>query len=199
MKDFFAFLKSKYFFIHLTISVLLVVIACWILIKMLNSYTRHGETIEVPDFNGKKISELKGFVEGKEIRYQIIDSIYAPKEEPGTVLRQDPEAKSLVKRNRTVYLYVTGMLPPQVIMPKLVDRSERQAILMLESYGLKIGKVEQVRGDCNGCVLEQTIRGKPVEPGTKVNKGTVINLKIGKKENYIAPADSSNSGGLNFN
>jgi beta-lactam-binding protein with PASTA domain len=193
MKEFFAYLRSKYFFLHLGLIILSIVLVLWIAVKWLNVYTQHGETVEVPDFKSKKLVELDEFVKGKDIRYQVIDSIYAPNETPGTVLRQDPEPKTQVKRNRTIYLYVTGLLPPQVEMPKLVDRSERQAISMIESYGLKLGKITQVKGDCNGCVLSQSIKGAEVAPGTMVNKGAVINLSIGKKENFSSVADSSSA------
>jgi beta-lactam-binding protein with PASTA domain len=195
MKDFFAFIKSKYFFIHLGLSILSITLVLWVLVKMLNVYTEHGETVQVPDFKGKNMTELKTFVEGKSVRYLIIDSIYAPKEKPGTVIRQDPEPKTMVKHNRTIYLYVTGMLPPQVIMPKLIDRSERQAILMLESYGLKAGKITEVAGDCNGCVLSQSVKGKDVTPGTLVKKGTMINLTVGKKDRFATARDSSRNDG----
>jgi beta-lactam-binding protein with PASTA domain len=199
MKGFFTFLKSKQFFLHFGIAVLTVFITLWILVKALNSFTQHGESIEVPDFKGKTIAELNGFIQGKDVRYQIIDSIYAPNEKPGVVIRQDPETKTRVKRNRTIYLYVNGLLPPQLMMPKLIDRSERQAILMLEGYGLKVGKITQVPGDCNGCVLEQFVKGKPIEPGTLINKGTVVSLSVGKKDRFVAAsADSSKSGGTNF-
>lgn len=199
MKGFFTFLKSKQFFLHFGIALVSVLITLWILVKLLNSYTQHGETVEVPDFKGKTIAELNGFIDGKDIRYLIIDSIYAPKEKPGVVIRQDPETKTQVKRNRTIYLYVTGLLPPQVIMPKLIDRSERQAILMLESYGLKVGPIKPVAGDCNGCVLEQFVKGKPIEPGTPVQKGTIVSLSIGKKDRFVTvSSDTTKQGGANF-
>lgn len=201
MKGFFSFLKSKQFFIHFGLALITITITLWILVKMLNSYTQHGDSVEVPDFTGKTIAELNGFIDGKDVRYLIIDSIYAPKEKPGLVIRQDPETKTKVKRNRTIYLYVTGLLPPQVIMPKLIDRSERQAILMLQSYGFKIGKITQVAGDCNGCVLGQFVKGKAVEAGTNVKKGTIIDLTIGRKDRFVAASSdtSGNSGGTNFN
>jgi beta-lactam-binding protein with PASTA domain len=202
MKGFFAFLKSRQFFLHFGLAVLSIIITLWFLVKMLNTYTQHGETVEVPDFKGKTIGELNDFVTGKDVRYQIIDSLYAPKEKPGTVIRQDPETKTKVKRNRTIYLYVTGLLPPQVTMPKLIDRSERQAILMIESYGLKVGKITQVAGDCNGCVLGQFIKGKAVEPGTNIKKGTVIDISIGKKDRFATSSstpDSTTNNGPNFN
>jgi beta-lactam-binding protein with PASTA domain len=193
MKGFFTFLKSKQFFLHFGIAIITVFIMLWILVKALNAYTQHGESVEVPDFKGKTIADLNAFVEGKDVRYQIIDSIYAPNEKPGVVIRQDPETKTQVKRNRTIYLYVNGLLPPQLVMPKLIDRSERQAILMLESYGLKVGKITPVPGDCNGCVLEQFVKGKPIEPGTLVNKGTIVSLSIGKKDRFVASTDTSKS------
>lgn len=185
MKGFFAFIKSKQFFIHASFAFVSVLAVLWILVKMMNSYTQHGESVEVPDFKGKTIKELENFVTGKDIRFQVIDSIYAPKEKPGIVLRQDPETKTRVKRNRTVYLYVNGMQPPKLVMPKLIDRSERQAILMIESYGLKVGKITQVAGDCNGCVLGQFVKGKAIESGALVKKGTVIDITIGKKDKFV--------------
>lgn len=191
MKEFFAFIKSKQFFLHFGIATLTVIITIWILVRSLNSYTQHGESVEVPDFKGKAIKELESFIAGKDLRYQIIDSIYAPKEKPGVVIRQDPETKTRVKRNRTVYLYVTGLQPPQLVMPKLIDRSARQAVLMIQSYGLKVGKITEVAGDCNGCVLEQYANGKKVEPGTLIKKGTVISISIGKKERFISAGDSA--------
>lgn len=201
MKGFFAFFKSKQFFLHFGIAIVTILLTLWVLVKMLNSYTQHGESVEVPDFKGKTIAELNAFVEGKDVRYLIIDSIYAPKEKPGVVIRQDPETKTQVKRNRIIYLYVNGLLPPQLAMPKLIDRSERQAILMLESYGFKIGKITQVAGDCNGCVLGQFVKGKAIEPGTQIKKGTVIDLTIGKKDRFVAAASADttkSSGGTNF-
>ncbi len=200
MKGFFAFLKSKQFFIHFGIASVTIIITLWVLVKWLNSYTQHGESVEVPDFKGKTMAELNGFIEGKDVRYLIIDSIYAPKEKPGVVIRQDPETKTQVKRNRIIYLYVNGLMPPQLAMPKLIDRSERQAILMLESYGFKIGRITQVAGDCNGCVLGQFVKGKAIEAGTLIKKGTVIDLTIGKKDRFVAVStDTTKAGVTNFN
>jgi eukaryotic-like serine/threonine-protein kinase len=194
MKEFFAYLRSKYFFLNMGLIILSIVLVLFFAVKWLSVYTQHGETVDVPDFKGKNLKELDAFANGKDIRYQVIDSIYDPKSAPGTVLRQDPEAKTKVKRNRTVYLYVTGLLPPQLSMPKLVDRSERQAISMIESYGLKVGRVTQVKGDCNGCVLSQSIKGKEVEPGTMVKKGSVIDISVGKKEHFATATDTTATG-----
>lgn len=182
MQALFSFFKSKHFFIQLAIILALGFLILFFTNKWLSAYTGHGEFVNVPDFKGQKIATLDDFIKDKEVSYKIIDSVYSPKEENGIVIRQDPDPEVKVKHNRTVYLYVTGQVAPQVIMPKLVDRSERQARLILETYGLRVGKVTEKEADCNGCVLSQTIKGKIAEPGKGVKKGSRIDLEIGRKD-----------------
>jgi beta-lactam-binding protein with PASTA domain len=192
MKDFLAFLKSKQFLKHFLIALLSLVVVIWILFKLLNVYTQHGETAEVPDFKGKKIAELDNFIQGKNVRYIIIDSIYEPKETSGIVIKQDPEAKSEVKHNRMIYLYVTSTQPPQIAMPKLVDKSTRQALFMIESYGFKKGTLTEVAADCKGCVVRQLYKGKEIKPGDPIKKGSKIDLVIGRKEEgYVMPEEGN--------
>jgi beta-lactam-binding protein with PASTA domain len=185
------FLKSRAFIINLLVIIVLASALIYGTLRWVDAYTNHREFVVVPDFRGKKINTLEEFVKGKDVSYQIVDSIYDPKEKAGIVLRQDPEMNSKVKHNRTVYLYVTGMVPPQVAMPKLVDRSERQAKLILNSYGLRLGKVEIKMADCNGCVVEQLKKGKLVEPGEGVSKGSVIDLVIGTTDPHFHHNDST--------
>ncbi|MBX3164216.1 MAG: PASTA domain-containing protein [Bacteroidetes bacterium] len=181
MHSFFSFLKSKQFFINLAVIVLLIVSMFVGIMMWTSTYTQHNDFVEVPDFKHKNTAEIENFVSGKGVACQIIDSIYDPKQKPGIVLRQDPEAGAKVKHNRTVYLYVTCMVAPQILMPKLIDRSERQAKLIISSYGLKVGNTSLAAADCNGCVVAQLINGKNIEPGESVKKGSTVNLVIGKK------------------
>ena len=63
---------------------------------------------------------------------------------------------------------------------------------MIESYGLKVGKITEIAGDCNGCVLKQFYKGKEIAAGEAIKKGSKIDLMVGKKENEYtaAPQDS---------
>lgn len=184
MQAFISFIKSKQFFIHLGLIIAVVFLIFFMLIKWLSYYTNHHVSVIVPDFKGMAVVELDNFVKDKKINYEIIDSVYDPKQKTGIVLRQDPDPNIKVKRNRTVYLYVTGMVAPQIAMPKLIDRSERQARLIVRSYGLKMGKVTEKPADCNGCVLAQMVNGKEIEPGKPVKKGSVVSFVVGVKDNY---------------
>ena len=175
------FLKSKTFFKHLAIYIVSVVLICWIIISWLSSTTNHGESVIVPDFSGIKLAELDKFVSDKDLRYLVIDSLYDTKAPKGSVVKQEPEAGAKVKANRTIYLYVTSILPPSIQMPKLIDRSLRQAAAMITTFGLKLKTpVHFVPDQCANCVLDQLVNGKSIEPGATIPKGTVIELKVGK-------------------
>lgn len=174
------FIRTKTFVKHFLLASVAALLTLWIGFRMFAIYTHHGTTVPVPDFGKLSVFELDNFIKDKSIRYTIIDSTYDAKQKPGTILRQDPEAGTQVKEGRVIYLYVTAVMPPMIEMPKLVDRSLRQAIAMIESYGLKPGKVNWVGDPCKNCIIQQLSGGKEIKPGTKIKKGTVIDLAVGK-------------------
>lgn len=179
-KGIFQFIKSKTFLKHLAIYIIAVVLLFWGLLSWLKSSTHHGESIPVPSFINVKLGDLDKFVSDKHVRYLVIDSIYDVKAEKGTVVKQEPEPGAEVKENRIIFLYVTSLLPPSIQMPKLVDRSLRQAASMITSYGLKMAPPKFVPDQCANCVLEQLVKGKKIAPGEIIEKGTVIQLVVGK-------------------
>jgi len=182
MKKFWAFLKSKTFWKHFGIAVLSLALLIWIAFKSLDLYTRHGETVDVPNFVDQKITALDGFVQDKNVGYEIIDSLYDPKRPPGQVIRQDPDPGTKVKKGRPIYLYVTATVAPKIECPKLENLSARQAMAVAESYGLKPRSKTQ-KADCNGCVVKQQDKnGKRIAPGTPIDKGTEIWIIVGKNE-----------------
>ena len=180
MKKLIDFIKTKKFWLHGFLASLSAIIFLWLFFQIMNLYTEHNEEVAVPDFKGQEIVKLNNFIEDKDVNYKIIDSIYKPDEKPGIVFDQDPQPNGKVKNNRTIYLYVTSLVPPQIIMPKLIDRSLRQAISMIESYGLKLGSIKYISDPCTNCILKQLSEGNLIEPGASIKKGTQIDLVIGK-------------------
>jgi beta-lactam-binding protein with PASTA domain len=179
-KGLFQFLKSKTFLKHLAIYIVSITLIFWLVFSWLSTTTNHGETLVVPDFSGLGLKELDKFVSDKNLRYLVIDSIYDIKAKKGVVVRQEPEANAEVKEGRTIYLYVTSVMPPTIQMPKLVDRSLRQAAAMITTFGLRLGKTKFVPDQCANCILEQMVKGKKIAPGTNIEKGTIIDLIVGK-------------------
>jgi len=180
MKKLIEFIKTKKFWLHGVLASISAIIFLWLFFQIMNLYTDHNEEVIVPDFKGQEIGKLEDFVEEKDVNFRIIDSIYKPDDKPGIVFDQDPQPNGKVKTDRTIYLYVTSLVPPQIVMPKLIDRSLRQAVSMIESYGLKLGTIKYVNDPCMNCVLKQLSEGNYIEAGTSIKKGTQIDLVVGK-------------------
>lgn len=194
-KGYLSFIKTKRFFFHLALAAITLIIIIFFIFKGLDLYTGHGEKVEVPDFSSKSVFELDHFISDKKVKYQIIDSLYQPKLKPGIVIKQDPLKGSFVKPDRTIYLYVSTLLPPKMEMPLLADRSYRQAVFMIQSYGLKLAKTTYETG-FPGAVLKQIVDGKEytaeeIKEAKRKNqpilirKGSKISLVVGKEEEIV--------------
>ena len=147
--------------------------------------TNHGESVTVPDLTGMKLEELEDFLDSKDLRYQINDSTYDPKIKPLTVMSQYPKPGSKVKENRKIYLTIRAIKPPQVKMPRLVDASLLNAQMVIQSYGLVLGKIEYSPHYAENAVLKQMINGVEVVAGALVSKGIRIDLIVGNGSGQI--------------
>ncbi len=177
LKEFF---KSKYFFTQLILAGILAIVILWLSLKFLDIYTLHGQTIEVPDLEGLYKEDVITLLEDRNLNYDIHDSIYDPEREKETVAAQDPLPGINVKRGRTIYLTMVARLPEKTVMPQLTDLSLRHALTLLETHGLKVGKLEYVPNIAKNAVLEQKYKHGTIKPGTKIEKGTPIDLVLGK-------------------
>jgi hypothetical protein len=176
--DYKSLFKSSQFWRHLVIASLVAFLVLWGSFALLNVYTKHGDEVVVPDFEKIYIRDLDKFVEGHNVRYEIVDSIYNLEKDKGTVVDQDPEPGSKVKPDRVIYLTVNAMLNQKVAMPNLIDLSLRQASSLLETYGLKVGAKRYVEG--LPPVMKQLYKGIPVKAGTLIDKGSSIDLVLGR-------------------
>ena len=145
----------------------------------LPSITNHGETITVPDLEGMPMGDLDDFLLKRNLRYEVSDSSYSGQYPALTILSQFPKAGSKVKEGRKVYLTVNSFDPPTTRMPNLIDRSLKNARLELSSYELETGRIILKPSPFENAVLEQRFEGENIEPGTKIAKGSVIDLVVG--------------------
>lgn len=173
------FIRSKSFRYNAIAAVVLLIVLFLFLQQWLGGFTRHGESIAVPDLVGLKMEKMERLLKESGLEYEIVDSLFESGKSPGTVIDQDPAAKSLVKKGRTIYLTVNAGKPPKVKMPNLLDVSFRQAEAILESFGLKVGHVTYEPDLAKNAVLKQLFRGAPVQPGKDLYKGSAIDLVLG--------------------
>ena len=166
--------------IHLAIIVLLgISLVLGFFYVYLPGITNHGESITVPDLKGITIDELDVFLVKRGLRYEVSDSAYSDKHPPLTILKQYPKAGSKVKENRKVFISVNRVNPPTIPMPNLIDGPLKNAQVVLKSNELKIGEISFKPDLAFNAILEQRYNGKPIEAGTKIHKGSAIDLVVG--------------------
>lgn len=178
MRNFIEFLKSKSFRVHFAIAFVSIALLLFLILKWLNVYTKHGETISVPDLKGLEIIEAMDLLDEQGFKY-VIDSIYTDQAEPNTVYEQEPEANALVKENRTIYITIVSGSAPTVKLPDLIDVSLREAQAILESYGIKVGKLIYRPDLAQNAVLGIQHKGRDIQKGYVISKGDVVDLILG--------------------
>jgi beta-lactam-binding protein with PASTA domain len=157
-----------------------VIIVLFFFYGYLPSTTNHGETITVPDVQNQHLNDLEDILVGRNLRYTVnADSGYNADQEPLTVIDQFPKANSQVKENRRIYVTLNARKPPLVKMPDLKDKSLMISQITLQSYGLKLGKIDYRPDMAPNVVLDQLYEGKSISAGTMIPKGAKIDLYIG--------------------
>ena len=174
-----SFLKQKKFYVNILIIILLSFILLWLAIKMLNVYTRHGKVYNLPDFTGMTTEEIEKEY-SKDYNFILIDSVYSKTQEPGSIVQQDPLPGSKVKHGRNVYYIIVAKTPEKTSMPNLNNLSLRQALVLLESSGLLVDELTYVDHFARNAIREQRFENKIIKPGTVINKGSKIQLYVGK-------------------
>jgi beta-lactam-binding protein with PASTA domain len=177
--DFLRFLISKKFFRHLGLAAALGLIIVLSILLWLRIYTHHGQAILVPNLAGLTEDEVMDVTTSRDLRYEIVDSVFSSEMPRGTVIKQNPRASSRVKKNRRIFLTMNAVNPEMVSMPQLVGLSIRQARLALQNAGLGLGEIKYRPDYAINNVLQQMHGDSVINEGTEIKKGEVINLVLG--------------------
>lgn len=172
--------KHKWLIINLFCIVAFFLASFFIFKGWLNSYTAHGESVTVPDLSNIDYEAARILAEREGLKVKINDTLSVEYVEPGMVVDHFPIAGAKVKAGRTIYLSLNSTSPIMVIMPNVTDVSLRQATQILENRGLKVGVLEYKPDFADNYVFEQRYKAKEIAAGTKIPKGSAIDLLVGK-------------------
>jgi beta-lactam-binding protein with PASTA domain len=174
------FILSKQFLKSLGFAVIIGVAGIMILVIWMNFYTRHGQARPVPNFIGLTMEQTTRLARKNRLRYQIIDSIYTTTVPRGCIAEQNPKPGFKVKKWRNIVLTINAFHPEMVAMPNLVDLPLRQAKSLVESSGLEIGLLKYRPDLSIDVVIDQQYNGRNIREGDSIQKGSVVDLILGK-------------------
>ena len=162
-------------------AIITVIVVVLIAFYSLGYYTNHGSGIPVPKLKGQSVDHAMALLKEQGFGYKI-DSVYVQDVAPGTIVEQDPDAGTNVKEGRVIYLTMVTLLAPNITLPDLEQSSYREATATLQNYGLKVGDTTYRSDIARDRILEVRFGGQVVKAGTKIPKGSRIDLVLGDGE-----------------
>lgn len=167
---------------HIALIVVFIVLTIFLVMSWLGHYTRHSESISVPELKGKSLNEVTRILQNNDLVFEVTDSVYADEVERGVVVTQTPRSGKDVKKGRTIFLTVNSMLPEMVELPDMMGKSLRIAVPILEITGLKLKSLEyQPDESCTDCVIGMKYDDTELRAGSKIRKGAEVTIVLGQQ------------------
>ena len=159
----------------IAVSIILIIIT----FRWMQSYTRHGQYITVPDVSGMYEEEAGQALAAAGLRYEVSDYKFDKSMVEGGVIEQNPKAGAYVKQERKIYLTLNSGKEPVKAVPDLADNSSlRAAESQLRAAGFKLSPTVYVDGDLDW-VYEIRYKGAVIEAGTEIPEGSVLTIVAG--------------------
>lgn len=183
LKNFFTGKSGVKFWVNIVMMVLIIVAVPVGALYMLDSFTHHGEKIEVPNVLGKSLYDAETMLKDRGLVALVVDSVYDKSAPRGSVLEQSPKSGYEVKGGRMVYLTVNLKGEPMAQLPDVVGHgSLREAVALLQSLGFKLTAHKPVLGRPKDLVLGVKQGIRDVHAGETIPRDCPLTLVIGGGE-----------------
>ncbi len=188
MSGFFKKLFSPILWVNILLMLAFVVLLIVGTVVCLSAYTRHGETVKVPDVGRLPMLEARKALRAAGLGIEVSDTGYVKELPMDCVLEQKPTAGSSVKKGRVISIVVNASTTPTIALPDIIQNcSLREAVARLKSMGFKVGETEYVRGE-REWVYGVTVDGRRRNVGERIPINKVVVVQAGN--GYMAESDS---------
>lgn len=178
--------------IHLALMVATFIIILILVFRWLDTYTRHGQYITVPDVSGMTEKEAGAVLSSEKLKAEVSDYQFDRSMEPGAVIKQQPEAGAHVKDGRTIYLTLNSGKEPMRAIPDVADNSSlRAAESRLRIEGFRLTEPIRIDGDLDW-VYEIRFGDSAVKAGTELPEGSFLTIVAGNG-NEVQEIEESDS------
>lgn len=130
--------------------------------------------VEVPDVTDKDEDDASRILEDKGFKVKL-RHVESDTEDPGTVLKQDPEGGEKAEKGTEITLAVAKEAAKATV-PDLSGATVNEARKLLAAQDLKLGSTTEVESDAES----GTVLGQSVASGDEVEPGTAIDVKVAK-------------------
>ncbi|MEG1607518.1 MAG: PASTA domain-containing protein [Mucinivorans sp.] len=179
LRKIFDYIKGHFLLRNLVLAVCLIVVFIYAIEIFLGLFTRHGQSYEVPALVGMTVEQATATADN--LRIEVIDSLFVPREQPGAILDQSPNAGMGVKAGRTIFVVINAERPRMEVVPYVTGFSLRQAKNMLESKGFEIGRLVYSADMATNNILDEHCKATRITQNGnfKAEMGSAITLTVG--------------------
>ena len=182
--------RSKYLRYNLLAMAGVVLLLCLALNIGLGIYTRHGQSVAIPDVRHKSMVEARALLEDAGLTVVVGDTGYVKELPADCVLEQSPEPGKRVKVGHGITLIVNASSTPTLTLPDIVDNSSsREALARLKAMGFKVGMPQFVDGE-KDWVYGVLVDGQARAAGDRIPVSKTVVIQIGN--GMLSPEDSVN-------
>jgi serine/threonine-protein kinase len=135
-------------------------------------YVSSPEAI-VPKVIGLDESDAIQILQSEDFKPVISDTSYGVSLPPGKIFLQKPEGGKVVKKGRTIFLFISGG-EQTVAVPILKGKSVLDARFALERVGLKLGNIDESVSD----QPKDMIFDQQFAQGTMLRKGQSVSVSV---------------------
>ena len=137
-------------------------------------YVHAIKVVKVPNITGLTLSKADPIIRDAKLRVAEVRDVYNETIPKGRIISQLPFAGSEVREGRRLYITVSRGIE-KVLVPYLIGKTDRDALLNLLSIGLQVGETvfQEDEEKPYGTVLKQSIPA-----GSKIPYGKSISLIV---------------------
>lgn len=146
----------------------------------LDSYTNHGEFVDVPDLSKMNVTDATAKLEELGLTYEVDSSRFDPNTKPFAIMDFYPAAQSKVKEGRRIFIKSNPKTYRPVELPDLIGKSKRLAFTQLGISGLKIGNIIYEPDLAKDAVLKILYNGKIIKAGEQLPRFATVDLVLGR-------------------
>ncbi len=162
------------------LAMVLVLFATVIIVNIwLASYTKHGDTVTVPDVEKMSFANARSLLEMNGLKIHVNDTGYNKRLPADCILAQMPKGNAEVKEGRTIYVTINSDSSPSLVIPDIINNcSLREAEARLSAMGFKLLEPKRVKGD-RDWVVGLDARGQMLQAGDRVSIEMPLRLHVG--------------------
>lgn len=177
----------KIILINLAAMCAVALAVCYAVFAWLDSYTLHGQVIDVPAVCGKHIDDASEQLRNANLDFEVIDYKYKKGARENEVVEQHPLQGAKVKQGRRIQLTLSSANEPLQSLPDIVDNcSLREAEARLRAAGFTLTAGVRVPGETDW-VYSVLMGSDTLRNGSKVPMGATLTLVVGNGEEVVVP------------